>query len=322
MSTRILWLDLFRGACVVGMIETHVLNTFLATSMRESSWFLAITYFNGLVAPGFLFIAGYVQGLGLRSSADKPRDYGRKLRRLGEVWLLGYALHFPTPQLIGGQWSEALRIGTVVDVLQCIAVSLALLLAIERWMPRWADLMARILTVIVVVFATDARHWRFEPAWLLGYFNGSTGSLFPLLPWAGFVFAGFVASSVVRWRSWEWAWNLALVAIVALIFDGEVAFFAQRLAWLLILVPLAQVLAARWHPAWLLFVGRESLVLYAAHLVLIEILAVTVLARAGFGLLPCAAIFFAVLVASVAVAVLWRRTTGRWPVRSGARPHP
>src|SRR4051794_4836608 len=62
---RMTWIDLFRGAAVVMMIETHVLNTFLLAGSRASAWFEWLNYFNGLVAPSFLFIAGYLQGLGM-----------------------------------------------------------------------------------------------------------------------------------------------------------------------------------------------------------------------------------------------------------------
>jgi hypothetical protein len=81
-------------------------------------------------------------------------------------------------------------------------------------------------------------------------------------------------------------------------------------------------MASRWQPGWLLFFGKESLVLYAAHLVLIEVLAVTLLPRVGFGVAACAGIFVAVVIASVAIAWGWRRRdTGLRPVRSGANPH-
>jgi uncharacterized membrane protein len=311
------------------MIETHVLNTFLAAPLRETAWFAWLTYFDGLIAPAFLFIAGFAQGLGMRTASARPRAFGRKLRRLGVIWLLGYALHFPAPQLLAGQWSEALRLGTVVDVLQCLAVALALLLAIERWMPRRADIAALALLVLAVFAAEPAAGWQFSPGFLRAYFNHSTGSLFPLLPWTGFVCAGFLASACHRPPGAEAGPPHPLVRAlltagpaVALAFllaflvlphvlPGSVAFFFQILAWLLLAAPLAQWIAERWQPRWLLFVGKESLVIYAAHLLLIEALAVTMLARHAFSIAACALIFAGVLAASVAIAIAWAKLRTR-----------
>jgi uncharacterized membrane protein len=309
-AARLTWLDLFRGACVAGMIETHVLNTFLAAPLRDTAWFAWLTYFDGLIAPAFLFIAGYAQGLGMRSSSQKTREFGRKLRRLAEIWLLGYALHFPAPQILAGQWGEALRLGTQVDVLQCLAVSLALLLAIERWMPRRADLAALALLAIAVFAADRAAAWRFEPGFLRGYFNPSTGSLFPLLPWAGFVGAGFLACAQRPASAKVGAF--AAAAAIGIFAPGSTGFFFQRLAWLLLAVPVVQWIADRWQPRWLLFVGKESLVFYAAHLLLIEVLAVTLLPRASFGIGGCALTFLVVAALTGVIAIAWARRRQRW----------
>ena len=317
---RLAWLDLFRGACVVGMIETHVLNTFLAGSFREMPWFGWLTYFDGLIAPAFLFIAGYAQGLGMRQADGVRRGMGKKVRRLGEVWLLGYALHFPAPQLFAGQWREAVRIGTQVDVLPCLAVSLAVLLAGEYWARRGVDSLAKILGALAVFATPWAAGWRFEPDWLRAYFNASTGSLFPLLPWAGFVCAGFLASAAVRWFSWESLLNFALLAVFALLLPGAPGFFAQRLLWLLVAVPLVQWIAARWQPAWLLFIGRESLVIYAAHLLLIELLAAVTLRRGGYGPAECVLIFAVVLGVSLPIAGLWGRARRAGRRRENSAP--
>ncbi len=311
-SGRLPWLDLFRGAAVVLMVETHTVNTFLATPQRATSCFSWLDYFNGLVAPAFLFIAGFAQGLGMRRSRAAPRGWGRKARRLLGIWLLGYALHFPAPSLLAGRWGEALALWQRVDILQCLAVSLGLLLAIERWTRRWVDASAAMLLLLAVFAAPAVATWRFLPAALLGYFNDSAGSLFPLLPWLGFVCAGFLASGRLT-AGWWLAGALALESII----PGAPGFFFQRLAWLA-----GAVLMMRWlshfaRSRWLLFAGRESLAIYAAHLVLIEALAALGLPRMAAGFAGCVALFAAVLAAASALAWLWAhaRIDARPPVR-------
>ena len=310
--SRLEWLDLYRGAAVLAMIETHVVNTFLAAPLRGGACFARMNYANGLVAPAFLFIAGLALGLGMRRASGPSRGWGRKVRRLAGVWLLGYALHFPSAQLFAGHWEEAVRVGTQVDVLQCLAVSLALLLACERWARRWVDALAAGLLVLAVFGAASAQAWRFAPVGLLTYFNHSTGSLFPLLPWLGFVCAGFlVSAAAVRerpgWTVLAYAPWIAGAAALAWLLPGLPGFFFQRLAWIVAFVPAFVFLARKVCPRWLAFAGRESLILYAAHLLLIEALAGMGVARAAHGFAGCVAIYAAVLGLSVAVAAGWSR---------------
>jgi uncharacterized membrane protein len=317
------------------MVETHVFNTFLVSPLRATVWFGWLNHFNGLIAPAFLFIAGYALGLGMRQAVGARGGWGRKGRRLAGVWLLGYALHFPGPQIFTGQWAEALRLGTPVDVLPCLAVSLALLLLAERYARRWVDalVLAALIVIVFVCREEVANTWRFSPDWLLAYVNRSTGSLFPLLPWMGFVCAGFLASGMFP----PWPRRLAddptslsqgaapkprplfttglagarapIAGVVtlglALSVSGSIGFFFERLCWLLAAVPVVMGLARFWQPRWLLFAGRESLVLYAVHLILIEVLAGVGLPRGGLGIFGCVLTFVGVALASGAIAGGW-----------------
>ena len=128
---RVEWLDLFRGAAVVAMIETHVVNTFLAPALRDAAWFGWLNWFNGLIAPAFLFIAGYAQGMSWRAGDTKPVAFARRTKRLAGVAALGYALHFPWAEIGRQRWAEALRTWTQVDVLQCLAAALLIVLCVQ-----------------------------------------------------------------------------------------------------------------------------------------------------------------------------------------------
>jgi len=134
-DSRLLWLDGFRGAAVLLMIETHVVNTFLARNLRDPAWFGWLNYMNGIVAPSFLFIAGFAVGLAMRGGSGRPVAFGRRAIRLSGILALGYALHFPLIELSRGQWEKAWIAGTQVDVLPCIAVALAVLTG-AQWITR------------------------------------------------------------------------------------------------------------------------------------------------------------------------------------------
>ncbi len=284
-TLRLDWIDLFRALAVLFMIETHVLNTFLAPDLRSLPIFDRLTFFNGLVAPAFLFAAGYLRGLGMHLSGVK--SLGRKWGRLAALAALGYALHFPLGALQNGYSVEALRVGSQVDILQCLAVSLAVLLAVQCWAGKAANWILAAALVGSVVAAPYLQQVP-GPVPLVAYINASTGSLFPLFPWAGFVFAGALASKCAKdYR--ELALPLISILVCQLIpvptpFSAiSLWFFVERLTWVLIFAWACKWLMSgiRW-PS-LLMAGRQSLCMYAVHLILIAIISGAGVTHLGFG---------------------------------------
>ncbi len=292
--SRLEWLDAFRGAAVLVMIETHVVNTFLASGLREHAWFPLLNYANGLVAPSFLFIAGFVVGLERRLTPDRPIRYARRAKRLGGLAAIGAFMHLPWPDLREGRWADALRVGVPVDVLLCVAVALGLLLAVswisEKLAPAAGDGRSRIWWVGVVTLAAGMvlgapmlADWTQGPALLRGFVNFTTGSLFPLFPWAGFVLLGTLAGAWPERPATE-----RMGAIVALFVVGwfsrdtifsasSPSFFLERAAWVLGLALVAEACRPQAFPRLVRFAGEHSLTLYLSHLSLLSLLV-------GFGL--------------------------------------
>jgi uncharacterized membrane protein len=306
---RLEWLDFYRGLAVLVMIETHVCNTFLFTAHWPVEWRVNLNYVNGLVAPAFLFIAGYAHGLGLRRKRAVRAHIGPRLVRLVGIAAIGYAMHFPVMEVLGGRWADALRVGSRLDVLACLALGIAALVLIERACDRWVKVGVAVALAAVLIAAPLAVEWTAGPVALVAMLNQSTGSLFPLLPWVAFTFAGFLVSeqtpSVGRFL------GRALAAAVAVILMGRAnltpvsaVFFFERLAWILALVPVCAWLSSRCAPSLVLFAGRESLSMYIVHLALIEIIALSGLARVG---LPATAVVLVVVLAgSYGLAHGWR----------------
>ena len=316
---RVAWLDLFRGAAVLAMIETHVANTFLAPGLREAAWFGWLNWFNGLIAPAFLFIAGYAQGM---SWPGKRGAFTRKAKRLAGIAALGYALHFPWGEIVGGRWAEAVRVGTQVDVLQCLAVALLGVLVVA-WIFAEKGRRAAGLWVLAglglgaILLAPFSAGWSGGPVPVAAFLNGRTGSLFPLFPWAAFVFFGALAGAAEgRGTVWLLAAAVGVRMAARLASDGTFSalspvFFGERLAWVLTLAALCQWIARVWSPRTVLFAGRESLVMYAAHLLIIEWVAQAGVPRGGCGVAGAAMIFSGVLAATLAVAFAWAKWRAR-----------
>ena len=308
---RLEWLDFYRGLAVLVMIETHVANTFLATADWPAAWRVNLNYVNGLVAPAFLFIAGYAHGLGLRRKRAVRAHIGPRLLRLAGIAAMGYAMHFPVTELMSGRWTDALRVGSQMDILACLAVAIAVLVIIERLLDRWVKEGVAAAVIAVILIAPYAPEWSGWPVPLMAMLNQTTGSLFPLLPWAAFAFVGFGVSDLPP--TFRRILLCTLVPIAAVFMLGRAnltpvsaAFFFERLAWILVLVPVCRWLSDRCSPALVLFAGRESFWLYIVHLALIEMIARFV---PRVGLLPSTGLFAVVLGASLAVAAGWRAFT-------------
>ncbi len=273
VSQRLEWIDLFRGLAVLGMIWTHSAHTFLEPAVRTSAWFQELDYYHGLIAPAFFWIAGFVRA---HVTVAAPKRVWPTMKRLLMVMLIGYLLHvswYSVPGLSADEWREALK----VDVLQCLAVSGMLLLIIER-LGRWRYGAGAALMVAFVFLQTPAESWRTGLLPFDHYLNHNQGSLFPLFPWVGFGLAGFVTRAVWDGTPSRRAAAMAMVAaLLALVRPASAwlgqapSFFLERLGWitlaaLLISCATAGIIAAS---GWLRLAGRESLLLYVAHLIII-----------------------------------------------------
>lgn len=199
---RYVYIDLLRGWAVLVMIETHVVNAFMQTALRLEPWFKTLNFINGIVAPAFLFIAGYSFSIvGQRKWNDYLSLNGvfwKQVGRILQIWAIGYALHLPffsfnkIAYLIG--WEEWRPFWTV-DVLHSIAVSLFLMLLLVL-IARIQRFFFLLISVVgsVAVFATPFV-WSLNvdetlPLPFAGYVNALHGSLFPIFPWMSFVMFG------------------------------------------------------------------------------------------------------------------------------------
>jgi hypothetical protein len=143
--------------------------------------------------------------------------------------------------------------------------------------------------------------------WPLDAWIDQTGtSLFPLVPWAAFVFLGVL---MARRAGPGWAWPVAGIVLLALpsppfISKSHPTFFVERFGWLLLVVSAVRALGRiTSFPRWLLFVGRESLVIYLAHLGLLYL--VPTARWVGPRLDPAATALAALALALVSIAIAW-----------------
>ncbi|MFN8006553.1 MAG: heparan-alpha-glucosaminide N-acetyltransferase domain-containing protein [Terriglobia bacterium] len=305
-SSRLVFIDLFRGIAILAMIETHVFNAFLDTTYRSKDWFHHLNYFNGLVAPSFLFISGWVFIVSSRRKVDDFRSLGpafrKQLWRIAQIWILGYCLHFPKYSYsIARYWTSTAdwqRFYTV-DILQCIAVGLLGLLAGRIVFHQDRRFEAFLWGISLTIVAVTPWVWEYRfpkglPASLVSYFQEGPWSYFPLFPWLGFFGIG-AACAMRHLKSLEAGIERHFFQIIGmtalfLVVAGhwlplldfplsyvspniraQPVFWGERLGYVLALVVLCRLFQERGPVGthWLQVVSRESLMVYAAHLFLI-----------------------------------------------------
>lgn len=312
-SGRVEFIDLLRGWAVIVMIETHVVNATLDYDLMSGSFFNYLKFFNGLVAPSFLFASGMAYAYTTRR---KIRDYlafgtplVKQVSRLLLILGIAYMLHLPKfslPALLHETTPEEWQPFFQVDVLQCIAVTLLFMQGLLLMLRNEKRLYLSVSFIAVIVLFVTPVMWGVDfsgtvPAPLAAYLNGNRFSLFPLFPWSVFIFAGAItgytfacargkepegeykATSRMMWRLLITGIVLLLagVLIEPLVRSVYTAYDYWRFSPSFVLLRTGMVMTLCWgmfmyerhrgvSPRSLVtLIGRESLVVYVVHLLLI-----------------------------------------------------
>ncbi len=204
-TSRLHALDWLRGIAVLVMVECHVFNALLAPEYRSATWFQFLNRLNGFIAPAFLLVSGAVMGINLQNRWEKgtglPRsERGKLWRRIGQIFLVAYLLHLPTPflwQFFGPRGPHLIELWTKMDILQCVAGSLAIILLLVpvTRTPRVHRAVCVALGIVAATCAVPVTKWVTSaaaslPGPLLNYLWPTGIGLFPLIPWAGFPLIG------------------------------------------------------------------------------------------------------------------------------------
>ncbi|MFT5353959.1 MAG: acyltransferase [Polyangiales bacterium] len=347
-ASRVIFVDLLRLLASFQMLHGHTLDALLASELRQGAIFEGWSWQRGLVSVGFLFAAGIA--FTLSTLGDLPRWKANKVRvkkrRRRIAWLifLGYSMHFPA-EAFGSDPARAeasLQAFMIADVLQCIGVSIGIMQIVAHFAKNARQVVwtAAVLAVVFIGLAPLADAVLVE-GWtrpFANYLSHHGGSLFPLFPWSGFVFAGVAASALVAPQGARTAAKVPpprLAFLAVALFGLWFAASASPYSWVtaettshgvpsFAILKLASVVAVvfvlsviglfiQHLPKWLMTLAGESLMLYWFHLM--------VLYGAGIGLgttigrtlsFPQALLAAAMMVVvACSVGLLWNRLK-RW----------
>jgi uncharacterized membrane protein len=311
-ARRIEFIDLVRGWAVIVMIETHIMNATLRPEILAGAVFPILNFINGLVAPSFLFASGLAYAVTTRRKLNDYLAFGptlfKQFGRLLLILAIGYTMHIPKfnyHHLVYVAGERAWELFWQVDILHCIAISLIvlqimlLLLRNERRLYR-ATLSLTCFVALLTPFIWMINFVNYLPFSVGAYFNGLHDSLFPLFPWAAFLFSGALTGyeylkgkdretsdgDGVKRAMTKLAWYGTGAIIVSFLIEPAAAafypvydywrispsFFLLRLG-IVVLFTCGMYLYERVHGvsarSVVTLIGRESLFVYVAHLLLI-----------------------------------------------------
>ena len=306
MKNRLAFIDILRGWAVLVMIEVHVFNAYLLSSIRSTSWFEVLNFINGLVAPSFIFISGFIFTFTSQKKLESFRTFGspfwKQLGRIGFIWMIGYFLHLPAAtfqQMMTETTERDWLIFYQSDVLHCIAFGLLYLFIFRILIHsdrtyRTFLMISGFVVLITTKFIWDINFLRWLHPAFAAYFNNQNISLFPLFPWMAFIlFGGFFATGYIRAREnqvekkYIQSFGIIAIGIILLSIFGRqlsleqgvgssdirasILFFFERLGIVMFL------LCACWYYAdyrkteksFILDASKESLLVYSLHLYVI-----------------------------------------------------
>jgi acyltransferase len=197
-----------RGFAVIVMVIGHSIDSVLSPASRATELFRFYDAVRGFTAPMFLFVSGFAFAVVVLRRWDDYvffRSPARKrLIKMLMLLGLGYALHFPffsLNKILTNLQPQEFAMMLQVDILHCLAVSIILLqilVVITRTPGRFAAATGGIATAIILaaplVWQRDVTP--FVGPFLAPFFNQNVPSIFPLFPFAGYLFTGAVIGTL------------------------------------------------------------------------------------------------------------------------------
>ena len=303
-KVRYISADLLRGLVIIIMIEVHVFNAFLLPELRQTGWFNVLNFINGLVAPSFLFVSGFAFQVSSGSKLDEMKKFGKafwkKIGRIFQIIIIGYALHLPffsLTQIVNEATPQQLESLLAVDILQSIGFGLLFLFITRLLIKSDAIYNFFLIASLVIVTLISPYLWKIEfidyfPLVIANYFNRLHGSLFPFFPWVNFLLAGAVFAKYfvdARERNEEEKFvKLSAVTGFIVLLSGHLLlsglfpktitsiipnpiFYLQRLGYILVLFSVCWRIDKNFNvkKSFVLDASHESLLIYWMHLIII-----------------------------------------------------
>ena len=266
---RLPYPDYFRGIIIFLMIQGHLFRALLDKNLKSGLWFNVHEPVHGMVAPGFLFLAGFLFYHTIHNkNVPELLDKGR---HLFGILLWGYFLHLPffSMHKIISLWGTGVEYKLLrMDILHTIGFSL--LIATAAWILIRKYFFPFILLLTAFNLIYPFFYVRPDNI-LLASFVDAKMSQFPLVYWSVFLFLGILASGYLKKFNPVVLAASVLMILAVVISPGltfEIISDTGKVLLLFSLVRLIPPANSRIIKKFLT-ASRESLFLYLSHLMIV-----------------------------------------------------
>ena len=348
---RFPFLDWMRGLALAIMIQVHVFNSFARMDVRNGGLYSLAVFVGGLAGPLFLFMAGMTFAFQMDSLERREpvprRRWVVSLRRALYILAIAFAIrivNWATSWPHAG-WEEILRVDILNSMgLALVAFSAAAPLRGER---RIRAVLLAALAIAAVSPLVANLNWALAPPLLHEYLAPGFGrGHFPFFPCASYVGFGMTAGAAVRLteaarldRLMQWCALIGGTLILAgqYVSNLPYAVYPKSNFWtdsptlILMRVGIALAMLAGCYTwtafcaapgwSWMQCLGKNSLMVYWVHLMLVYGALSTPFQKALS--IPQTSLATVVAIAvMVAMSALWLWWKARRALRRGAASSP
>jgi uncharacterized membrane protein len=349
---RFAFLDWMRGLAILVMIQCHTFNSFTRPDLREGGAYVMSQFIGGMAAPLFLFMAGMTMGFQMdsleRRESDPFRRWLKSLRRAAYILGIAFAFRF-TNWFFSMPHASAAEL-TRVDILNCMGVGMAVLAATALAPGASRARFAFGAGIIIIAAAPLVANlpWSGTPALLQDYVVPGAGhGRFPFFPWTGYLAFGLAAGTLVkrapaerleRLMQWGVLGGFTLVLSAQYLSNLPYSLYTRSNFWtdspalILIRIGIILVIMAaaylwteycagpRW--SWMQTLGKNSLMVYWIHVMIVYGAAVRAIKRAlSINQTAVAALSITLLMIAMSAGWLWWKGK-REGIKNPPRPSP
>lgn len=188
------------------MLQGHFIDTLIDPIYRDSTNLVynVWSYFRGITAPAFFTISGLVFTYLLLRSSAKGTDQSRVKKGFFRgvlLLIIGYSLRINIISWFYGHFNTYFF---VIDVLQCIGLSLIFLVCLHVLLKHYSYIFSIVLFVIgCLCFVSEPLYRDLAitnlPLPIANYMTKVNGSIFTILPWFGYsAFGAFISTVFFR----------------------------------------------------------------------------------------------------------------------------
>ena len=246
-SVRIGYIDKLRGWATISMCFVHTYNVILADELKKGWFYETANFYQGLIAPAFLFSAAAAITVNFKKKKDDIMHFGpggrKSLRRFLQILFIAYFMHLPfktLKQCLTIMDEQKYLMFIQSDILQVISLGLIfmfVLYIVLRGNKNYIYILGFVAIAIIPITQLFLEYdfGKILPIYLATFFNKVYHSGFPLFPWLAYLFLGAFVMDILssckdKTEESQLMNKMSIIAVIVII----LSYSAQYLGWIVI----------------------------------------------------------------------------------------